>query len=117
MNSFLESYIETALWSSTDDNGDSLDASYYVSDIVPETLAQMKKDCDNFREQAEDYLDPLDVSLEKIAHDFWLTRNRHGAGFWDGDYPEPIGKALTDIAHSFGSFDLILGEDGKIHGY
>lgn len=23
---------------------------------------------------------------ERIGHDFWLTRNGHGAGFWDGDW-------------------------------
>ncbi len=34
--------------------------------------------------------------------DFWLTRNRHGAGFWDGDYPDGIGERLSDIAHGFG---------------
>lgn len=34
--------------------------------------------------------------------DFYLTRNGHGAGFWDGDYPDEVGRKLTDIAHGFG---------------
>ena len=49
------------------------------------------------------------------GHDFWLTRNRHGAGFWDRGYPEAIGKALTDAAHAEGSADWCVGDDGNIY--
>lgn len=34
--------------------------------------------------------------------DFWLTRQGHGCGFWDGKYPDEIGEALSDIARGFG---------------
>ena len=27
---------------------------------------------------------------EYAGHDFWLTRNGHGAGFWDGDWIAPV---------------------------
>jgi hypothetical protein len=50
-----------------------------------------------------------------VAHDFWLTRNHHGAGFWDGDYPEPLGKQLTELAHSYGECELYVGDDSKIY--
>jgi len=30
----------------------------------------------------------------------------HGAGFWDGDYPEPQGKLLTELSKTFGEFDF-----------
>jgi len=33
----------------------------------------------------------------QAGHDFWLTRNGHGAGFWDGDWPE-TGDALTEAS-------------------
>ena len=46
----------------------------------------------------------------------WLTRNGHGAGFWDGDWPEPVASRLTKSAKRFGSFDLYVGDDGKVHG-
>lgn len=52
---------------------------------------------------------------ENAAHNFWLTRNRHGAGFWDGDWPEPFAKQLTDAAHKFGSCDLYVGDDGRLY--
>lgn len=43
--------------------------------------------------------------------DFYLTRNGHGAGFWDGDYPDEIGEKLTEMAHSFGEINA-----AKAHG-
>jgi hypothetical protein len=50
----------------------------------------------------------------RIAYDFWLTRQGHGAGFWDGDY-RGIGDQLTDITDLSGTVTYVLGEDGKIH--
>lgn len=46
---------------------------------------------------------------EQVGHDFWLTRNGHGAGFWCR--PEIYGgddKAdkLSDSARSFGQRDV-----------
>lgn len=40
--------------------------------------------------------------MENWPFDLYLTRNRHGAGFWDGGYPDEIGRKLTDIAHGLG---------------
>ncbi len=53
---------------------------------------------------------------EAAGHDFWLTRNGHGAGFWDGDWPEPAATRLTASSKKYGEFNLYLGDDGKIYG-
>ena len=46
---FFDSYVETALWSSTDNSdetgGEPLDRNYGLEDIDPETLARMRQDC------------------------------------------------------------------------
>jgi hypothetical protein len=42
----------------------------------------------------------MSFEADTIEHDFFLTRNGHGAGFWDGDYKN--GEKLTEIAKSFG---------------
>lgn len=111
MDKFTRAYIEAALWSSTDDNGLPMDDGYELDDIAPETLAQMAEDCREFQEaEADDLEDP-----EQDGHDFWLTRNCHGAGFWDRGYGER-GKRLTKAAHAVGPFDLYVGDDGKIYG-
>lgn len=48
------------------------------------------------------------------GHDFWLTRCGHGAGFLDGDWPEPHASALDEAAKAFGNVDLYVGDDGRI---
>lgn len=80
------------------------------------SLFAVAADCLTFREACAPILDP-DDSAHPVAHDFWLIRNHHGAGFWDGDYPEDIGKRLTALAHTFGDCDLYVGDDGKIYNY
>jgi hypothetical protein len=44
-----------------------------------------------------------------------LTRNGHGAGFWDGDWPQTVGQRLTKAAKIYGSVDLVIGKDGLIY--
>lgn len=41
---------------------------------------------------------------EQFGHDYYLTREHHGAGFWDRGLGE-LGRYLTDIAHNAGSAD------------
>ena len=125
MDRFLASYIETALWSSTDEDGTPLDDSEYAdTEIAEESLKEMQADCIRFEAEAQRLFDafnsasddyPIHITGYHVAHDFWLTRNRHGAGFWDGDYPKPLGEQLTDLAHTFGESDLYVGDDGKFY--
>lgn len=120
---FVKSYIETALWSSTDGDGIPLDDSKYAdAELAPETFGRFVKDCESFMVKYDELTASLDDSILRsfppdshIPHDFWLTRNHHGAGFWDGDYPKPFDKILTDLAQSFGECDLYVGDDGKIY--
>ncbi len=109
----LNQYIETALWSSIDENDNPMDATYSDDDLAPETLIAMTKDCESFEEKAGPLLDDLDLS--DVGHDFWLTRNGHGAGFWDGDYEESLGEKLTELSKTFSEVDLYIGDDGKIY--
>lgn len=111
----LAAYMRAALWSSTDEStpsgGYPLDKNYDASDITREGRDKMLLDCTNFLRQAG----PLvDGDYEQAGHDFWLTRNGHGAGFWDGRWPEPAGKRLTAIAESFGEQHLTVHR-GRIY--
>lgn len=114
---FLHAYLTTALWSSTDNStpqgGEPLDKNYGIGDIAQESMDQAEKDCKKFLEENFSMI-PIN-RWGDAGHDFWLTRNRHGAGFWDGDWPEEHGKLLTESAHSFGEIDPYIGEDGKIY--
>jgi hypothetical protein len=117
VDSFVRQYLETALWSSTDESrdegGDPLDDNYTIADIAPESVERAVKDCEAFRR--DNAADLAGIDDESAGHDFWLTRNRHGAGFWDRGYPDGLGKRLTDSAHAFGEVHPMLGDDGRIH--
>jgi hypothetical protein len=115
LDEFTRHYIVCALWSSTDESdesgGNPLDDNYGVEDIAPETLQKMIDDCAKFQAQAGEL---ITSDLPLAGHDFWLTRNGHGAGFWDGDWPDE-GEALTKLSKTFGEVNLYVGDDKQIY--
>ena len=111
LDAFTRQYMETALWSSVDDKGRELDRNYDITDIAPVTVREMVRDCAAF--QRVNWRD-IQVDPARAGHDFWLTRNHHGAGFWDGDWGK-AGKRLTKAAHAFGMVNLYVGDDGLIY--
>lgn len=110
----LHHYAVCALWSSSDENGEPLDAAYDVSDISEETLEEMREDIIDFLSDNYDILVQSGQSEEQIGHDFWLTRNRHGAGFWDRGLGE-IGNQLTEASRVYGSCGMYVGSGGKLY--
>jgi hypothetical protein len=110
LDPFTRSYIETMLWSETGGpNGDTpLDRNYDVNDFDPKTLKRIIADCEAFQKECSDWYD----DSKRAGHDFWLTRVGHGAGFWDGDYPEPQATLLTNARKRFGHVDVVEGEYG-----
>lgn len=111
----LRGYLATALWAeSKDDQGNGFDSEYSIEDFSEDAFTRAENDVDLFVSKAGNLLhDDLDPCA--LGHDFWLTRNHHGAGFWDGDYPKELGDTLTNIAQSFPSLDVYVGDDGMIY--
>jgi len=110
LDAFTSAYIEAAFWTEIDDDGDYLDATYSLDDLAPETLAQMIYECERFKS-----LVPIPEGREgEAGHDFLLTRNAHGAGFWDGDW-EDEEQSLMDATCKFTPMHLYIGDDGLIY--
>lgn len=107
INKMVHAYLYTALWT------EELESKYDIGNINHDGITKAVKDCQDFVKKAGNLIKVLKPS--QVGHDFWLTRNGHGAGFWDGDYPENIGEELTKISKLFGSSDLYIGDDGDIH--
>lgn len=117
LDRFTLGYLEAALWSTNDQSnesgGDPLDQNYGFDDFADKSLQAAIRDCKKFQEDNDK---AWDGSREEDAgHDFWLTRNGHGVGFWDGDWPEPWGELLTDACKAYGEVDLYVGDDGKLY--
>ena len=49
---------------------------------------------------------------DEVGHDLWLTRQHHGAGYWDGDYREDHGETLTAYAQALGEATCYVPADG-----
>lgn len=90
LDEFLRGYQVCALWSSSDDSEEPLDGKYGVEDIDAETTANMRAECAAFIDAHSGDLERAIHLLpsrhwDSMGHDFWLTRNGHGAGYWDRD--------------------------------
>ncbi|MGV1943563.1 hypothetical protein ACQZ5D_24050 [Agrobacterium sp. 22-211-1] len=131
---FFRSYVGAAFWSTTitpageDCEGDALDTNHDISDLAPATLESMLADCARFYDANKEHIHcdgaPVAGDFEgsiaaleaaMAGHDFWLTRCGHGAGFWNGDWPEPAASPLDKASKEFGEVDLIVGDDGQIY--
>ncbi len=112
LNDFERAYVEAMLFSSIDEYEEPFDSNYTFRHLSPEALSVVKSDCEKFVEMAGDM-----ISTDRLAqagHDFWLTRNGHGAGFWDGKWEEPAASKLTELSKQFGENDLYANDEGKI---
>jgi hypothetical protein len=114
IESTLRGYVACALWSSTDDNGDPLDDGRDYDDIPPETLAKMRADVTSFVTTNRADINRSALDDEQIGHDFWLTRNGHGTGFWDRGIGA-VGNRLSTACKAFSNACLYLGDDEQIY--
>lgn len=139
---FTSAYIECSMWANLmvykcehDENAydctecdadeiepelQSADASpgEYDDELTDETREQIERDCRDFVASHIFDLMACGLDSEQCGHDFALTRNRHGAGFWDRKHRGKVEDAaldrLTDAAHAYGSADFVVGPDGKV---
>lgn len=107
--------IETLTWSECIEPG---------TRISNDLMQQIGQDVARFRAAAEalgfDAVEHRATTFNRsdgdewdhVAHDFILTRNYHGSGFWDGDWIAPWGNQLTVLAHTFPEIETYLDDDG-----
>lgn len=107
----VDAYLEAADFTTHPEERDDLIA-WDIATLSDKARTTAAQDCAAFLAKAGKLPDTL--TPESLGHDFWLTRNHHGAGFWDRGLGE-LGDRLTKLADSFGSQDLVLGDDGFLH--
>ncbi len=113
LNDFIKGYIATALWLAKPD--DELN-EWRAKDISADALSLISSDCLAFYTTARDLLLATGQSdFTHHGHDFYLTRNGHGSGYWDRGYPENIGDMLTELAGAYSPADLYRGDDNSLY--
>ena len=124
IDDMVDGYLECQLWAGLDyDNqvdGEPVpyDENYDRSDISPEYVKHVRDELTEvvaqhplavrmyLRGSGRYYPVHTDERNELFGHDFYLTREGHGAGFWDRGLGE-LGDYLTGIAKSYGSADML----------
>lgn len=121
IDTILRHYLVCALWSSTyaaDGNQDGndctpVDEDFDVDDVHPDDVKEQRGIIADFvAANAADLSDGAQ-SDEQIGHDFWLTRNGHGAGFWDRGLGD-VGNRLTAACKPYGSAYVLAEKDNPV---
>jgi len=130
---FVQGYIDAMLWANTytEVDGELTNISEVpwgseldMSDLSEKNRAEAERECREFL----DYVSESDFQVEALikaqdyyvgrsayaGHDFALTRNGHGAGFWDRGLGM-AGDVLTDAAKSFGEKNFYVDDALTVH--
>lgn len=88
-------------------------ADEYLDKLTEDERKELLNDASGF---FFDNLADIVDNAEQAGHDFHLTRNHHGCGFWDGDWTDEVEQRLTESSKTYGSCELMgkLDEDGGI---
>lgn len=111
---FARAYRHAAAFTQDPDPGSGEYPEPAIDDFDPEFVRRGNNDCAEFLDRCDrqGVIIP-DDELDHAGRDFWYTRNGHGCGFWDGDWPEALGEALNTIAEGFGEVDDQVFADGR----
>ena len=121
LQEFTEATIEALYFVDTGDDGQpSNDA-----EMSDETRLDLEADCRSFWHRFGCFImcDACVIvrgsgeytKAQQAGHDFWMTRNGHGVGFWDGDWSDNYSDMLTKGAKAYGRFEIYAGDDGLIY--
>lgn len=115
LETVTEHYLIAMLWTETGDDDEFLDRDYGTDDVSTAARNTATGDCESFLELAASLIEQLPDSYtaEQFGHDFLLTRNGHGAGFWDRGLGD-TGREFTQHANSYGDIHAFIDDAGTI---
>lgn len=136
MDDALSQAFETLLWvgscNGTAEHGNPADCGgedcdsglddlgYTAEDFDADAAREVEEDLQGFvtscLSERPECFDWADDDPSRVGHDFILTRNGHGVGFWDRGLGE-LGDWLTAMAKPFGAQNAYAsGDNVFIHG-
>jgi hypothetical protein len=107
VDSFVKGFLEGLDW---------LKPEEYPGDytLAPCTLKAIEADCNKFQEENEALLEEFyeEFSAWQAGFDFYLSRNGHGAGYFDrGNGYDALQKA----SRAFGPTEEYTGDDNLVY--
>lgn len=116
LDAFTQGYIEALFFTDSGDSDDEIQEQGF-SDFHPDSLAAVIDECKRFQDEnlteLENAYSVSGYGEAQAGHDFWLTRNGHGAGFWDRQLGD-VGDTLTAACKAYGECYPGLTDDGKV---
>jgi hypothetical protein len=107
--------LDTALWSSSGNDGDwSLTVMYKREDVDAAVAVAFTREVADFCHAM--WVDVVACGAGQTGHDFVLTRNGEGTGFWDRGLGE-VGDRLTAQCEPYGGFHLYAGDNGALYAH
>ncbi len=116
-NEFLKGYIECIDFTEEETLRVGEEPIDVVEALSHEALARIYSDCVDFffnEYRRLQLIISYSYTYGHAGHDFWLTRNGHGAGFWDRGFKED-GEELADHARIYCAVEVYCEYDGKVH--
>ncbi len=113
----FEDYFTAMIWADLEYNEDlGMDTSAIdITIIDTASISEQQKQCREFFEKADFILENTEYTQSQAEHDFLLTRQGHGAGFWENDHCKQLeGEALTNLAQQFPTLNY-YALDGVIY--
>lgn len=104
IKTILENYLECALWTAELDDRT-------IFEVSKASAEKAEKEIVEFVKKAGELL--YGLTDEQIGHDIWLSRNGHGAGFFDRELGGKE-KQLQEIARGMGERNVFADPHSEI---
>lgn len=119
LNEMTRSYLQTALWSSRDDeDGSPLDRDYSESDFSADAISAADRDCTKFAEDNSELYSQIGFDSEDAGRLFWHARTRSGITFMDdfktNTVEDQIAKRLQANAQKYGEAHVMPNDEGEL---
>lgn len=133
MNPSLSQLLATLLWIrlvESDESDDYLDSKYNTTDFLPASRDALWRRFQAFISKAEEQITAKMgsgwASIDDfytggssggfhVEHDYIMTVNRTGCGFWDrSDWAEPVGDILDALAKQETEIKVYVDDHGKL---
>lgn len=115
LDTMVMDYLTAIVWTESDQILESDGVDIVAEDYEFDKISRLEavQDCGKFLVNNWDDCQEFARLGYSVGHDLWLTRQGHGAGFWDRG-TGMLGERLTNAAHELGEVAEVFISDNEI---